>query len=130
MFGRVPFAFYVAHFYPDSRAQRDARTRARFRAEPDADDLPVLSAGLRRQLASVYLVWLFVVVWLYPCADGWHQGAAARLVAEFRLRREAPLSPFLLSIGRTHVPGRVQNVSKTEGRSGDSSEHQWTFTRL
>jgi hypothetical protein len=66
MFGRVPFAFYVAHFY---LLHLLSLGLGALQGIPVAQLLtfpPFYPGGYGLSLAGVYGVWLLVVVMLYP----------------------------------------------------------------
>ena len=79
MFGRVPFAFYVAHFYLLHALQRAAGRGAGIRRAQLDDLSAVLSAGLRRLAARGVL--RVGCAWFCCCirsAAGWRASRRAR----------------------------------------------------
>jgi uncharacterized membrane protein len=66
MFGRVPFAFYVAHFFLLHVLSVLLGVAQGFRAEQLATFPPFYPAGYGVSLLAVYGVWIAVVVMLYP----------------------------------------------------------------
>ena len=89
MFGRVPFAFYVAHFYLLHALSVLLGVMQGFDAAQLMTFPPFYPQGYGVSLPLVYCVWAGVVVVLYPFCR-WvvrRQDALARLVAELRLSR-------------------------------------------
>ena len=66
MFGRVPFAFYVAHFFLIHLLSVLLGVMQGFTVAADDDHLPVLPKGYGIGLPGVYAVWALVVLLLYP----------------------------------------------------------------
>jgi uncharacterized membrane protein len=66
MFGRVPFAFYVAHFYLLHALSVLLGVMQGFRADQLMTFPPFYPAGYGVSLPAVYGVWLLAVALLYP----------------------------------------------------------------
>jgi uncharacterized membrane protein len=66
MFGRVPFAFYVAHFYLLHLLSVLLGVMQGFRAEQLMTFPPFYPRGYGVSLLGVYGVWLLVILLLYP----------------------------------------------------------------
>ena len=77
MFGRVPFAFYVAHFFVLHALSVLLGALQGFRAEQLATFPPFYPQGYGVSLLAVYAVWLLVVLLLYPFCR-WVAAAKAR----------------------------------------------------
>ena len=107
MFGRVPFAFYVAHFYLLHLLSLGS---ARWQGIPVSQLMtfpPFYPAGYGLSLAGVYGVWAAghrAAVSVLPLG-GDRQGAQPRLVAQLRLKwgqtplLERGLTPFSRASG-------------------------------
>jgi len=80
MFGRVPFAFYVAHFYLLHTLSLLLGTLQGFRPGELATFPPFYPKGYGVSLLAVYGVWILVIVILYPFC---------RWVAEVKARNRA-----------------------------------------
>ena len=76
-FGRVPFAFYVAHFYLLHALSVLLGVVQGIPAGAAHDLSAVLSAGIRRVAAGVYVVWAAGRSLLYPLCR-WMAGVKAR----------------------------------------------------
>ena len=94
MFGRAPFAFYVAHLYLIHALRRRVRRDPGLRCAsvPDAS-VSSFRKGYGVGLPGVYAVWLLVVAVAVPALPmgGRGQGAAPGLVAELPLMRSNAL---------------------------------------
>ena len=77
MFGRVPFAFYVAHFFVLHALSVLLGVVQGFRAEQLATFPPFYPQGYGVPLLAVYGVWIAVVAMLYPFCR-WVAGVKAR----------------------------------------------------
>jgi uncharacterized membrane protein len=77
MFGRVPFAFYVAHFYLLHALSVLLGVVQGFRAEQLMTFPPFYPRGYGISLPGVYLVWIGVIALLYPFCR-WVAGIKAR----------------------------------------------------
>ena len=71
MLGRVPFAFYVAHFYLLHALCLVLGAMQGFRSTQLMTFPLFYPPGYGVSLPGVYVVWLLVVVALYPCCAGW-----------------------------------------------------------
>jgi uncharacterized membrane protein len=76
-FGRVPFAFYVAHFYLLHVLSLMLGLRQGFEARQLMTFPPFYPQGYGISLAGVYLVWAAVIAALYPFCR-WVAGVKAR----------------------------------------------------
>jgi uncharacterized membrane protein len=77
MFGRVPFAFYVAHFYLIHALSMLLGVLQGFHAQQFLTIFFFYPKGYGVQLAGVYLIWIIVMVSLYPFCR-WIAGVKAR----------------------------------------------------
>jgi uncharacterized membrane protein len=77
MFGRVPFAFYVAHFYLAHLLAVAIGMAQGFGAGEMAVFFPFKPQGAGVGLGGVYLVWLCMIAMLYPFCR-WVAGVKAR----------------------------------------------------
>ncbi|MCP5149035.1 MAG: DUF1624 domain-containing protein [Pseudomonadales bacterium] len=77
MFGRVPFAFYVAHFILLHLMAMALGVMQGFRAGQFATFFPFFPAGYGSGLAGIYLAWLLALVILYPFCR-WMAGVKSR----------------------------------------------------
>jgi len=77
MFGRVPFAFYVAHFYLLHALCLVLGAIQGVPAKQLMTFPPFFPKGYGLPLWGVYLVWVFVIAILYPFCQ-WLAGVKAR----------------------------------------------------
>ena len=77
--GRAPLAFYIAHLYLIHAVAIVLGIAQGFAAAAVSDPLPLLSEGFGVGLSGVYLIWIAVVVILYPLC---------RWVAAVKARRQ------------------------------------------
>ena len=99
-FGRAPFAFYVAHLYLLHAGSIVLGMAQGFEARQFLTVFQFFPKGYGFGLPGVYLVWVLVVLALYPLCRwvGRRQGATARLVAQLLLglssrAHDAPAEP-------------------------------------
>jgi len=77
MFGRVPFAFYVTHFFVLHTLSVLLGMLQGFRAEQLMTFPPFYPQGYGVSLPAVYVMWIFVVALLYPVCR-WMAGVKSR----------------------------------------------------
>jgi hypothetical protein len=66
MFGRVPFAFYVAHWYVIHAASVLLGVMQGFQLHQMTTSFVFYPKGFGLDLVSVYMVWFGVIALLYP----------------------------------------------------------------